>query len=102
MASDEDKLKEEREEFEEAADAEADNRNVALDDLKFARLNEQWPAEIRKQRELEGRPILTIKKMNSFIRQVVNDSRQNRPQIKVKPVDDKADVVTANVLEGLI
>lgn len=102
MASDEDKLKEEREEFEEAADAEADNRNVALDDLKFARLNEQWPEEIRKQRELEGRPILTINKMNSFIRQVVNDSRQNRPQIKVKPVDDKADVVTANVLEGLI
>lgn len=102
MASERDVLAEEREEFEEAHDAESENRNVAIDDLKFARLGEQWPEQIKRQRELEGRPVLTINKMPSFIRQVVNDSRQNRPQIKVKPVDDKADVATANVLEGLI
>lgn len=102
MASEDDILKDEREEFEEAVDAESENRNIALEDLKFARLNEQWPEQIRKQREIDGRPILTINKLPAFIRQVVNDSRQNRPQIKVKPVDDKADVVTAQVLEGLI
>lgn len=101
MASDDD-LKDEREEFEEAADAESENRNTALEDIKFARLGEQWPQGIRDQRVLEGRPVLTINKMPSFARQVINDSRQNRPQIKVKPVDDKADVVTAQVLEGLI
>jgi hypothetical protein len=102
MASEDDTLKKEIEEFEEAYEAESENRNVALDDLKFARLSEQWPEQIRKQREVDGRPILTINKMPAFIRQVVNDSRQNRPQIKVKPVDDKADIDTANVLEGLI
>ena len=102
MASEDETLKKEIEEFEEAYDAESENRNVALDDLKFARLSEQWPEQIRKQREVDGRPILTINKMPAFIRQVVNDSRQNRPQIKVKPVDDKADIDTANVLEGLI
>ena len=73
-----------------------------MEDLKFARLGEQWPDQIRKQRELDGRPILTINKLPAFIRQVVNDSRQNRPQIKVKPVDDKADVDTARIYEGLI
>jgi hypothetical protein len=102
MASEDDTLKKEIEEFEEAYDAESENRNTALEDLKFARLSEQWPEQIRKQREIDGRPILTINKMPAFIRQVVNDSRQNRPQIKVKPVDDKADIDTANVLEGLI
>ena len=102
MASEDDTLKKEIEEFEEAYEAESENRNVALEDLKFARLSEQWPEQIRKQREVDGRPILTINKMPAFIRQVVNDSRQNRPQIKVKPVDDKADIDTANVLEGLI
>jgi len=102
MASDDDKLKDEREEFEEASEAESENRNVAIESLKFSRLGEQWPETIRKQREQEGRPVLTINKMPSFIRQVVNDSRQNRPQIKVKPVDDKADVQTANIMEGLI
>ena len=102
MASEDDTLKKEIEEFEEAYEAESENRNVALDDLKFARLSEQWPEQIRKQREVDGRPILTINKMPAFIRQVVNDSRQNRPQIKVKPVDDKADIDTANIIEGLI
>ena len=102
MASEKDKLAEELEEFEEAFDAESENRTTALEDLKFARLGEQWPDQIRKQRELDGRPILTINKLPAFIRQVVNDSRQNRPQIKVKPVDDKADVDTARIYEGLI
>ena len=102
MATEKDNLAEEREEFEEAYDAESENRNVALEDLKFARLGEQWPEQIRKQRELDGRPILTINKLPAFIRQVVNDSRQNRPQIKVKPVDDKADIDTARIYEGLI
>ena len=102
MASEDETLKKEIEEFEEAYEAESENRNVALDDLKFARLSEQWPEQIRKQREVDGRPILTINKMPAFIRQVVNDSRQNRPQIKVKPVDDKADIDTANIIEGLI
>ena len=40
--------------------------------------------------------------MPAFIRQVVNDGRQNRPQIKVKPVDDNSDTETAKILEGLI
>ena len=102
MATEKDTLAEEREEFEEAADAESENRNTALEDIRFSRLNEQWPEAIRKQREQDGRPILTINKMPAFGRQVVNDSRQNRPQIKVKPVDDKADIVTAQVYEGLI
>jgi hypothetical protein len=40
--------------------------------------------------------------MPSFIRQVVNDSRINSPQIKVKPVDDEADTETAEIMGGLI
>jgi hypothetical protein len=102
MASDKDTLAEEVEAFELAYDHESENRAIALDDLKFARMSEQWPDVIRKKREEEGRPVLTINKMPAFIRQVVNDSRQNRPQIKVKPVDDKADPDTAKMLEGLV
>ena len=102
MASEKDRLKEERQHFEVAYEAESENRKIALDDLEFARLGRQWPDQIRRQREREGRPVLTINRMPAFIRQVVNDSRQNRPQIKVKPVDDKADKRTANVLEGLV
>src|SRR5262249_53022140 len=44
---------------------------------------------------------LTINKMPAFIRQVVNDARQNKPQIKVHPVDSGADRATADILNGL-
>ena len=87
--------------FERIAEVEADNRETFKGDIEFARAGEQWPEAIRKEREKDGRPCLTINKMNAFIRQVVNDARQNKPSIKCKPVDDRADVETAKVLEGL-
>jgi hypothetical protein len=88
--------------FQRCQDAESENRLMALEDIRFSRLNEQWPADIKKQREMERRPTLTIPKLQAFIRQVVNDARQNKPSIKVHPVDDNADVETAEVINGLI
>lgn len=88
--------------FQRAAEAESENRTRSLDDVRFARLGEQWPEKMRKQREDEDRPCLTINKMTAFIRQVVNDARQNKPQIKVHPVDSGADPETAEVINGLI
>lgn len=102
MAKDSDIISEAREAFEYASDAESENRATALEDTKFARLGEQWPEEIRKQREREGRPCLTINRLPAFARQVVNDARMNRPQIKVVPVGNGADQVTAQVLGGLV
>ena len=100
--SDDEIIREAREAFELAADAEAENRREALDDLRFARLGEQWPERVRRERELDGRPCLTINRLPAFIRQVVNDARQNKPAMVVHPVDDAADPATAEVLNGLI
>lgn len=50
--SDDDLIREAREAFQLAADAEAENRREALDDLRFARLGEQWPEKVRREREL--------------------------------------------------
>jgi hypothetical protein len=90
-----------KEAFKECQDAESLNRQEAVDDLRFARLAEQWPESIRQQRELEGRPVLTINRMPTFIRQVVNETRQNRPQMKFRPVGEGADQATASVFDGL-
>jgi hypothetical protein len=97
-----DLLEEGKEAFELAQEFEADNREAAKDDLRFGRLGEQWPEEIRKQREAAQRPCLTTNMMNTFIRQVVNDARQNKPSIKVHPADDDADPQTAEIMNGLI
>lgn len=102
MADMDDILKEGREQYERVAAYEQENRTCALDDIRFSRLEEQWPEDVAKQRMIDKRPMLTISKMAAFIRQVVNDSRQNKPSIKVHPVDSHADVQTADVINGLI
>lgn len=88
--------------YKRASEAESDNRIASLDDWKFARASEQWDPRDRQSREKEGRPCLTINRLPAFIRQVVNDSRKNKPAIKVHPVDDEADVETADIYNGLI
>jgi hypothetical protein len=95
-------IKDAREAFSRCQDAEKDNRRTAKDDIEFARAAKQWPEQIAKQRELEGRPCLTINKMPAFIRQVVNDARQNKPSIKVHPADSGADPEVAELYNGLI
>jgi hypothetical protein len=92
-----------RDKYKRAREWWADNHDEAKADLRFARLGEQWPESIRKQREdVERRPCLTFNKMPSFIRQVVNDARQNKPAIKVHPQDSDADPKVAEVIAGLI
>lgn len=95
-------LKEAKEAFGRCDEAESENRKTAIDDIRFSRLSKQWPDTIETQRLQEQRPCLTFNRMPSFIRQVVNDSRQNKPQIKVHPVDSKSDPATAHVMNGLI
>jgi hypothetical protein len=95
-------LRRAKEAFAIAEEAESDNRQSYRDDTLFVRAREQWPESIRKQREAEGRPCLTIDKLGPVIRQVVNDARQNKPSIKVHPVDSQGDPKTAEIINGLI
>ena len=60
--------------------------NVALEDDRFI-AGDQWPQEVRHDREEAGRPILTYNLLPSFTRQIVNKVRQERPQVKVTPVE---------------
>lgn len=95
-------LRDAREAFSRCQDANDHNRIAALEDIRFAKLSEQWPSEVEAQRNREKRPCLTINKLPAFIRQVVNDSRLNKPSIKVHPVDSGADPETAEIINGLI
>ncbi len=99
---DADLAKEGRELFAAAESAETDNRETYLKDISFAREGKQWDDAIVKQRLADKRPMLTINKLPTVIRQVVNDARQNKPSIKVHPVDSGADKDTAEVINGLI
>lgn len=82
------------------SDAESNNRAQALSDLKFVG-GDQWPVKIQSSRNFESRPCLTINKIPSFARQITNQQRQQRPKIKVHPVNNEADVKVAQVIEGI-
>lgn len=90
-----------RKRFDRILSAEAVNRQTAIDDLKFKK-GDQWPEQIRAQRTIDRRPCLTINKCKTFVHQITNDQRQNRPGINVSPVGDKSDPNTARMLKGLI
>lgn len=98
----EDFMSEAREKFVQARDAIKDAAKNAKNDILFGVLGEQWEQSDVEERKRRGRPYLTINKFPAYIRQVVNDSRQNRPRIRFRPVDDNADPQTAEVLNGLI
>ncbi|MHB1956049.1 MAG: portal protein, partial [Sulfobacillus sp.] len=100
-ASDEDILKRAREFLDQSTEAESDIRALALEDIEFS-TGKQWPDNIQQDRERDGRPCLVINRIPQFVQQVTNDQRQNRPCIKVHPVDDEADVETAKIIQGLV
>lgn len=94
-------LEDARARFKLCEEAEAESREKELDDQKFAS-GEQWDAQTLAERRLDNRPCLVINRIPQFENQITNDQRQNRPAIKVFPVDDVADPETAKKQQGLI
>lgn len=85
-------------------DAEFQIREAALEDLKFVYNveNGQWASDIIEERKNDKRPCLTFNKLRKYVAQVANHEREQRLAGRVRPVDDKADLETAKVIEGLI
>src|SRR6478736_7414011 len=93
-----------KEVFQLCVERENDNRVNFVENVKFGRLGgeHQWPPEILKLRQDDGKPCLSINRIPAMIHQVINDTRQNKPGITVKPVDSGADRHTAEIMSGLI
>ena len=102
--NDKDILKQARERYTLEQDLTSDLRERMRDDERF-KAGDQWPEEIKRVREQDPygpRPCLVINHARTHANAVINDIRQNRPQIKVLPVDSDADVETAEMLNGLV
>jgi len=95
-----------------AISALSESREDELDDLRFYAGSPdnhwQWPADVLATRgavqgqTINARPCLTINKLPQHVHQVTNEQRQNRPQPKVIPADDGADVEVAEIFNGMI
>lgn len=85
---------------------ESDSRNLFKEDLRFSNGDPdnkfQWEQSFVRARELNGRPCLTINKVKIHNRQITNEARQNKPSVRVYPVDSGADRKTAEIFNGII
>lgn len=97
--SDQDLLTLARERYQQGVDGDADNRDRDLEDRKFYK-GDQWAKgdeELRK-----GRPTLTVNRLPQFVKQITGEMRQNKPAIRVLPVDDQTDPKLAEVYSAII
>ena len=99
--------------FQLAATAEAQQRAREDEDLQFDRAlpEDQWPAEIRQARsggigpdgfQVSQRPCLVINKLDQPVQQVINEARNARLGIQIRPKADGANQEGAEIRQGLI
>jgi hypothetical protein len=91
-----------RKRFAAAAEDERELRRKFVEDLKLASPDgdDQWDPQIKLQREMAGRPAMAFPRCHTFVQQVSNEARQNKPQVKFAPRLD-SDKDTSEVYEGL-
>jgi hypothetical protein len=94
-------IAEARERMQLAWEADKKNREEAALDLRFI-AGDQWSDNVKREREAEGRLMLTINRLPQFLRQVTNPIREADLSIKTAPVDSKSDPKTAKVYDGLL
>jgi len=87
--------------FDESYRLEFDNRRDAEMTSQFIDGN-QWPETMKDSRRAQRRPCLTINKLRKYILQVLGELQQNRPGLKVRPMDDQSDIPGAMVRDDLI
>ena len=89
--------------------AENEQRKRELEDLEFDAGN-QWPDEVKAARggqvvdgvPIPARPMLTINKLDQPIQLIINQQKNARLGIEVRPDSEDASDDTAEVLQGLI
>jgi hypothetical protein len=80
-------------------------KNFVLD-VKFANADAynlwQWPEGVRNGRELEERPMLTVNKTRQHCLNILNDARQNKSSVTLKPTGNEATYESAQIFEGVV
>lgn len=102
-------IREAKKRFSRCADWEATWRVRFIDDIKFCNADSrnmyQWKPEYLNGRGYgtnDERPCITVNKTRQHCIQIVNDGRQNKTAVKIKPVGDGATYEVSQVLEGVV
>lgn len=93
-----------KKDFRIAWDYESTAREYFDDDYKFANGDSynmyQWDETTVTNRE--GRPCLTVNKTQQHNLMIVNDAKQNKPGVRIRPVGDEASYEAAQVYQEIV
>jgi hypothetical protein len=99
-------VKEAKERFDRTHSWEARARVNYINDIKFANADAyngwQWPNDLRRTRDLDDKPTLTINKTNQHNLQIINDAKQHKPGIRIRPTGNGATFEAAQIYNGII
>lgn len=104
--ADDDLLDEIKENFKRCEEWEAEARTNYVRDTKFGNGDSynkwQWDADIAASRDFDKKPMLTVNKTAQHCLQIINDARQNKAGIQIRPVGGDATQAAASLYEALI
>jgi hypothetical protein len=93
-------LKTIRERHNKCTDADSESRQAAMEDMKFIHVPGcQWDDNMKQERG--DRPCYEFNKIRVTAKRIINEMRANRPQGKVRGVED-SDKELAEIYEGII
>ena len=99
-------LKQAKDDFKIDSKWESHARKNFLEDIKFANADAyngyQWPNDIRRNRDVDERPCLTINKTRQHNLQIVNDAKKNKPAIKIRATGNGATAESASMLNAIM
>lgn len=106
LSGDELIVQEAKKRFKRCQQWEAECRALFVEDLKFAEgdsdNNWQWPSTLYSARLSDTSPCLTINKTRQHNLQIINDAKQNKPGVNVRPNGAGSSFKAAQVFEGIV
>lgn len=99
-------MREAKKRFQWCSEWEGDFRPRFIDDVKFANGDSdngyQWPNEIRRNREVDARPCLTMNLIRQHNKNISNEARKNKASVKVVGTGNGATEQSASVFRDVI
>ena len=98
-----DVLEEARVRFKACAEWESTFRRKFVEDLKFADADSyngyQWPEDIRRTRDLNDKPCLTLNVVRQHNLKIINDMRKNKQSARILGMGNGATQESANIMK---
>lgn len=99
-------VKEAKERFDRCTEWESSARERFIDDLKFAHGDAdngwQWPNAIRRARDTDQKPCLTLNITRQHNLQIINELKKNKNGVKIRATGNGATKEAADIYMGLV